>query len=474
MKLKKINDFLFEIPKQDNMLVPARIYTTEKMLSIIRDDESLIQIKNVATLPGIEKYSIAMPDIHEGYGFPIGGVAAVNTKDGFISPGGVGYDINCGVRLLTTDLKYDDIKNSLENILYKLYSSIPCGVGSKNAIKKLSHKDFKKMLKKGAKWAVEQGYGNEQDLKFTENQGCISNFGWEIVSERAIDRGREQLGTLGSGNHFLEIQKVEKIFNNEFANIFGLEKDQIVILFHTGSRGFGYQVCDDFLKIMRKKMNKYGYSPPDKQLIAMPFYSEEGQNYFNCMNAAANFAWTNRQIIKGLIEKTIIKSLKISPKDLNLRQIYDVCHNIAKIEFYDEKEFLVHRKGATRSFPPNSDDIPNCYKKIGQPVIIPGDMGTASYLLTGTEKAYKETFGSTCHGAGRVLSRKKALKKSNSSEVLNRLEKKGIIVLAKNKRTIVEEMPEAYKDIDDVINVVQNSGISNTVAKFIPLGVIKG
>ena len=474
MNLKKISDYIYEIEKQGQMIVPGRIYSSKKLLEKVKEDNSLKQVKNVATLPGIEKYSIAMPDIHEGYGFPIGGVAAVNTKDGYISPGGVGYDINCGVRLIRTNLAYKEISNKVRDLLAFLYSHIPTGVGSKNAIPKLTEKEFKNVLKKGAKWAVENGYGDEEDLHFTENKGCIKIIDFKGISSRAIDRGRIQLGTLGSGNHFLEIDCVDEIFNYELAEVVGLEKGQIVILFHTGSRGFGHQVCDDALILMRHSKNKYPYIPPDNQLISAPFYSDEGQKYFNAMNAAANFAWANRQIIKGIIEDCIMKYLKISKKSLGLHQIYDVCHNIAKLEYYNNKELLVHRKGATRAFGPNNPEIPDEYKKMGQPIIIPGDMGTCSYLLAGTEKAENETFASTCHGAGRILSRKKALKMYKKENIFDRLNKNGIFLMAKDKRTVAEEVPEAYKDINEVIKVVTKVGIARKIARFKPIAVMKG
>ena len=474
MNLKKIDDYIYEIEKHGDMLVPGRVYSSKKLIEKVKEDNSLKQVKNVATLPGIEKYSIAMPDIHEGYGFPIGGVAAVNTKDGYISPGGVGYDINCGVRLLKTELFFNEVSDRIRDLLAYLYSHIPSGVGSKNAIPKLSEKEFKNVLKKGAKWAVERGFGNEEDLEYTENKGCIKVKDFKGISDRAIERGQIQLGTLGSGNHFLEIDVVDEIFDDNIAKIFGLEKGQIVILFHTGSRGFGHQVCDDSLIVMRHNKNKFSYIPPDNQLISAPFYSEEGQKYFNAMNAAANFAWANRQIIKGIVEDCLIKFFKISKRALGLVQIYDVSHNIAKIEYYNEKELLVHRKGATRAFGTDNNELPEKYKKTGQPVIIPGDMGTSSYLLTGTKKAENETFGSTCHGAGRILSRKKALKMYKKENIFEKLYKNGIFLMAKDKRTVAEEVPEAYKNIDEVIKVVSETGLAKKIVRFKPVAVMKG
>ena len=470
MELFKIDKNIWEIPKTGNMLVPGRVYASKVILDAVKGDESLKQVKNVATIPGIIKYSIAMPDIHEGYGFPIGGVAAMDKSNGFISPGGVGYDINCGVRLLRTDLFINDINDKLFEIGNAIFNAVPSGIGSKNAISTVSKKELKEVTLKGARWAVEKGYGSFEDLNLTEDNGCIENNGFEFISERAMERGRKQLGTLGSGNHFIEIQIVDEIFSYKDAEKFSLEKGMVAIMLHTGSRGFGYQVCDDFLNIMRRNHNKFGYTPPDAQLIAVPFQSRYGKEYFNAMNAAANYAWANRQIIKGLIEDAILKIVKISPRYLNLEQIYDVSHNIAKVE----NNLLIHRKGATRALPPGNKLLPEKYREIGQPIIIPGDMGTASYLLIATSKTYNETFSSTCHGAGRTLSRRKALKRFKSNDVLERLEQKGIIVLAKNKRTIVEEVPDAYKDVEEVVNVVDQCRLVKKVARFKPIAVIKG
>jgi tRNA-splicing ligase RtcB len=469
MELLKIDNNIYEIPKSGNMLVPGRIYADKNILDTVKNDESLKQIKNVATLPGIYKYSLAMPDIHEGYGFPIGGVAAVDKKSGYISPGGVGYDINCGVRLLRTGLFFNEIKDKISDIAATIFTSVPSGVGSKNKIFSLSKKELKKVILKGAKWAVEKGFGTEEDIEYTEDNGAIENEGFEFISERALERGKNQLGTLGSGNHFIELQIVDKIFNREKASVFGIEKNMVMILFHTGSRGFGYQICDDFLRLIRNNQHKFNYNPPDKQLIACPFESELGYKYFNAMNAAANYAWANRQVIKGIIEESLIKTLKLSYNYLKLNQIYDVCHNIAKIE----GKYIIHRKGATRALPPKSENIPEKYRNIGQPVIVPGDMGTGSYLLVATDKS-EQTFASSCHGAGRTLSRKKASKKFNANSVVEELEKKGIIIFAKSKRTIVEEVPDAYKDIDNVVNVVAQCGILEKVARFKPIAVIKG
>ncbi len=470
MEIIKISENIWEIPKTGNMLVPGRIYASDSLMLKIREDQSLQQVRNVATLPGICNYSLAMPDIHEGYGFPIGGVAAVDKRDGYISPGGVGYDINCGVRLLKTNLFFNDVKVKIKDIAVHIFNAVPSGVGSKNAIKSISLKEFEKVLKKGAKWSVNNGYGTNEDIELTEERGCVENEGIEFISKRAVERGISQLGTLGSGNHFIEIDIADKIYDKHLCETLGIEKDMLLIMFHTGSRGFGYQVCDDFLNRIRKAKSKFQYSPPDTQLLACPFNSEEGIGYFNAMNAAANFAWANRQIIKELIERAIMNALNISPKSLGLSQIYDVSHNIAKIE----SDFIIHRKGAINAKPPFSKDLPSVYKRTGQPVIIPGDMCTGSYLLFPTEKVATETFSSACHGAGRALSRRKALKKFNANEIVLSMEKSGITVLAKSKRTIAEEVPEAYKNIDDVIMVMENCGLLKKAVRLKPVAVIKG
>ncbi len=473
MQLSKISDFLWEIPKHDQMLVSGKIYASEPLLKSIKEDRSLLQVKNVATLPGIVCSSIAMPDIHEGYGFPIGGVAAVDIEDGYISPGGVGYDINCGVRLLRTNLFYNDIKNELSSLMANLYNNIPSGLGSKHAIKNITAKEFSKVLKGGAQWAVEYGYGSNIDLEYTENNGCIENDSEKFLSQRAIERGREQLGTLGSGNHFLEIQVVDEIFDFDIAAAFNITYGQVMVMIHTGSRGFGYQVCDDFLKIMRKDISKYRYTPIDRELIALPFKSETAQRYFNCMNAAANYAWANRQIIKSLTEDNLMKTFALTPRELGFYQIFDISHNIAKIETHNGQKVLVHRKGATKALGPYSDSIPDKYSKIGQPIILPGDMGRASYLLVGTGKE-SGTFLSCSHGAGRNFSRKKALSTLNSQEILGKLKDKGIHILAASSKTLAEELPEAYKNIDDVVDVICFHNIAKKVAKLRPIGVIKG
>lgn len=479
-ELNKVTDYLWEVPKQGNMLVPGRIYTTKKMLEgTLQNDEAIKQVVNVAHLPGIQKYSLAMPDIHWGYGFPIGGVAATDINEGVISPGGVGYDINCGVRLAGTSLNFfDEVKPKIDKLIENLFKDIPTGVGAGGAIRKLSPKEIKEILIKGSQWAVEQGFGDERDIEFTEENGKLTDAEPDIVSSRAIERGQDQAGTLGSGNHFLEIDIVDEIYDDNAAEVFGLFKGQMVVLIHTGSRGLGYQVCDDYLKVLVKAEKKYNFNLPDKQLACAPIQSQEGKDYLGAMCGAANFAWNNRQIIMHLAKKSLLKTFNISEAELNFNLIYDVCHNIAKIEKHnidDEmKEVCVHRKGATRAFPPGSDLIPAKYRKIGQPVLIPGDMGRYSFISLGNLRAMEETFGSSCHGAGRIQSRTKALKMGKGKNLIDELRRQGITIQAKGYKTIAEEMPYAYKDVSDVVDIMHYAGISTKVAKIKPVGVIKG
>lgn len=479
IELNRIGDNLWEIPKTGEMRVPGRIYISQKMLeSQLSEDEALKQVVNVAHLPGIEKYSLAMPDIHWGYGFPIGGVAATNLDDGVISPGGVGYDINCGVRLATTSLIFGDIQNKLQNLINKLFQNIPTGVGASGAIKKLSKTDLKNVLLKGSIWALENNLGSQNDIVFTEENGTLRGADFSVISERALERGADQLGTLGSGNHFLEVDVVDEIYDQNAAEVLGLFLNQIVVQIHTGSRGLGYQICDDFLKVLQSASKKYGFNLPDKQLACAPIKSQEGQDYLSAMQAAANFAWNNRQVIMHLAKKSFLDTFNISEESLKFHLVYDVCHNIAKIEkhFIDnkEKQVCVHRKGATRAFAPGSNQIPTKYKHIGQPVLIPGDMGRYSFVALGTQKAMDETFGSSCHGAGRNLSRHKAMKIAKGRNLLEELKEKGIVIQAKGFKTIAEEMPEAYKDVASVVDVMHKEGITKKIAKLRPIGVIKG
>ena len=479
VELKQLRENLWEIPASGEMKVPGRIYISKKMIQAnLHEDEALKQVMNVAHLPGIQSYSLAMPDIHWGYGFPIGGIAATDVKDGVISPGGVGYDINCGVRLATTSLDYTFVKSKIEKLVSNLFNNIPTGVGSSGAIKKLSSQDMEKVLQKGSAWAVENDLGDNSDIEFTEESGTLKNADTGAVSNRAIERGITQVGTLGSGNHFLEVDIVDEIYNENAASVMGLFKRQVIILIHTGSRGLGYQVCDDYLGRIMGSGKSYNFSLPDKQLACAPINSPEGEDYFAAMNSAANFAWNNRQVIMHLAKKSFKETFGMKDSELEFKLVYDVCHNIAKIEEHNidgkMKKVCVHRKGATRAFPPGSKMIPDKYKEIGQPVLIPGDMGRYSFIAVGTEKAMEETFGSSCHGAGRNLSRRKALKAAKGRDLIEELKKRGIVIQAKGYKTIAEEMPLAYKDVSEVVDVMHNEGITKKVAKLKPVGVIKG
>jgi len=475
--LEKIDDYRWMIPPFGGMRVPGMIYGSEKLIKEIGADKSPQQVANVAHLPGIVKYSLAMPDMHWGYGFPIGGVAAFDMDEGVISPGGVGYDINCGCRLMVTNLKFGDIKDHVHDLVSALFRDIPSGVGSKGSLK-LTAKEQKKVLLEGASWAVKQGYGLPDDIESAEDGGVMEGADPERVSDRALERGREQLGTLGSGNHFLEIEIVDEIFDERAAAVFGLEKGGVAVFIHSGSRGFGYQVCDDYLARMVKHVDKLGISLPDRQLACAYLNSNEGKDYLAAMACAANYAWANRQVLMHLTRETFERTLGMSPADIGMRLLYDVCHNIAKIEKFpiDGKdiELCVHRKGATRAFPAGHAALPEKYLKVGQPVLIPGDMGTGSYVMLGTEKALAETFGSACHGAGRVMSRTRATKASRGRSVRKEMEEKGIVVIASGRGTLREEIPEAYKNIDDVVDVVHRSGLSSKVARLRAIGCIKG
>lgn len=477
--LEKIDDYHFRIPKsyRSEMRTEGIIFTDEELLKSIREDQAPEQIANVATLPGIAGNSLAMPDIHWGYGFPIGGVAATHLEEGIISPGGVGYDINCGVRLLRSDLQLKDIQDKIPRLVDSLFVNIPSGVGSKGKIR-ISQKELDEVLNIGAKWAVDKGLGWSEDLEFTEEGGRLKGADPTLVSERAKKRGLPQLGTLGSGNHFLEIQLVEEIYDSKIASAFGIFKGQIVIMIHSGSRGLGYQVCDDYLKVMKGAIEKYNIKLPDRQLACAPVNSEEGKNYFAAMACAANYAWANRQCIIHWTREAIGKVLNVAPPRLGMRQIYDVAHNIAKFEEHiisgKKVRLCVHRKGATRSFPSHHPDIPQAYYEVGQPVLIPGDMGRNSYILVGTERAMKESFGSTCHGAGRLMSRTAAKRAINDQELRKELDKKGIFVRAATGGVLSEEAPLAYKDVNKVVEICQGAGISLKVAKMRPLGCAKG
>lgn len=477
MRLTKIDDYRWELPREGDMRVPGLIYASESMLPKILSDKATQQIANVATLPGIVGRSLAMPDCHWGYGFPVGGVAATDIKDGVISPGGIGFDISCGIRLVRTDLNTDQIKTRLEKLMDTLFHSVPSGVGSTGKIN-LKTNQMHQVFSKGALWAIEQGYGWPEDAQTIEDGGRLDGADPEIVSSRAIERGSDQLGTLGSGNHFLEVQWVDEIYDQKTASVFGLFPNQIVILIHTGSRGCGYQICDDFLKVMQRASEKYQIRLPDRQLCSAPINSPEGKNYFAAMCAGANFARANRQAITHWTREAFAKIFGKNSRELGMSVVYDVCHNIGKIEEHEvnghKTKVCVHRKGATRAFPAGHPEVPKKYRSVGQPVLVPGSMGTASYVLVGTEKALKETFGTTAHGAGRAMSRVQASKKIGGRQLEQDLKKQGILVRTDSYKGLAEEAPFAYKDVSEVVDVCDRSGISKKVARLRPLGVVKG
>ena len=475
--MKKLDENRWLIEPTGSMKVPGILYASERLLQDMAGDQSPQQVANVAHLPGIVKYSLAMPDMHWGYGFPIGGVAAFDMASGIVSPGGVGYDINCGCRMMTTKLHLDEIRNRMPELVTALFQNIPSGVGSTGPLK-LSPKDSRKVLIEGAKWTVEQGYGTQEDLETTEDRGVMAGADPEKISNRAMERGRQQLGTLGSGNHFLEIEVVEEIFDPVAAAAFGLEQDQVAVMIHSGSRGLGYQVCDDYLARMVKHMGKMGLNLPDRQLACAYLDSQAGRDYLAAMACAANYAWANRQMLMHWTRETFEAALHKTPRELGMRLLYDVCHNIAKIETLPVDgtpvTLCVHRKGATRAYPPVHAAVPERYRKVAQSVLIPGDMGTGSYVLAGTDRAYEETFGSTCHGAGRVMSRAQATKMSQGRVVHRDMADRGVIVMASGRGTLREEIPEAYKNLDEVVAVVHRAGISKKVARLRALGCIKG
>ncbi len=479
IKLEKIDEYQWLIPKTGPMRVPGLIFSNALLIKSVQEDQSLTQVANVATLPGIVGHSLAMPDIHWGYGFPIGGVAAFDLDEGIVSPGGVGYDINCGCRLMTTLLPAHEIRPRIRELVSALFGSIPAGVGSTGAVR-LTKTEEAKVAVEGAAWAVKKGFGSPQDLERTEDNGAMEGADPSVLSERVIKRGRDQLGTLGSGNHFLEIQVVDQIYDPAKARAYGLFEGQVTVLIHSGSRGFGHQICDDFLKEMSRSTHegRYPFDLPDRQLACAPVRSDHGRRYLAAMACAANYAWANRQILMHLAHEVLMRALSISPKELGMALLYDVCHNIAKKEQYtidgDPAMLCVHRKGATRALPSGHPLLPEIYRGVGQPVLIPGDMGTYSYVLAGAEKAMVRSFGSTCHGAGRVLSRTQATKKAKGRAIHRELEDKGIYVQSRGKRTLKEEMPEAYKDISQIVDVVHGAGLALKVARLRPLGVIKG
>lgn len=479
--LERMDDYRWRIPKlfRSDMRVPGIVYASQNLLNDITKDKALEQVINVATLPGIVKASLAMPDIHWGYGFPIGGVAATDVeKGGVVSPGGVGFDINCGIRMVRTNLSVDDVRPKLKELVMALFSDVPAGVGSKGDISIPEHEE-RELLVEGSRWVIKKkGYGRIEDLESTESNGAIPGADPAAVSSRAYERGKRQSGTLGSGNHFMEVQEVEEIFDENIAAFFNLKVGSIVLMIHSGSRGLGYQVCDDYARDMIRLLPKYGITVPDRQLACVPADSDDGKKYLGAMRCAANYAWANRQCLMHIARRVFERVFNKSERDLGMDLIYDVAHNIAKMEKYKidgiEKLLCVHRKGATRAFGPGNPELPAKFQKIGQPVIIPGDMGRNSYLLVGTKKAEEETFGSTCHGAGRVLSRGEAIRRLKGRHLASELESKGIIVKSSGREIISEEAPEAYKDINEVVRVVDAVGIAKKVCKMRPMGVIKG
>jgi len=475
---EKIGEFKWRIPKKGAMRVDGIVYTSEALLRDLAEDPALQQVANVACLPGIVKHSIAMPDIHWGYGFPIGGVAAFRMEDGVVSPGGVGYDINCGVRLLRSDISLEEARPKSKSLVTALFQNIPTGVGSHRKDLRLGFDEMKKMVREGARWAVSRGFGAPEEIGHIEENGTLPQADPEEVSQRAYERGRDQLGTLGSGNHFVEVGYVEEIFDEEAASVFGLRKNFITVIVHTGSRGFGYQICDDYLRVMDSAVRKYGIEIPDRQLACAPLNSPEGRRYLGAMACGANFAFNNRQLITHWVRETFEKVFQTGPAGHGLRTVYDVCHNVAKIEKHrvngEEAALCIHRKGATRAFPPGHESVPEDYRALGQPILVPGDMGRCSYVLAGTEGAYEETFGTTCHGAGRVMSRHQAKKAARGRSIVKELEARGIEIMADGYDTIAEEMSDAYKDVSDVVEVVHRAGIGRKVARLKPIGVIKG
>lgn len=472
--IKKVSKYVWEVPKQGNMKVPVRIFASEKLLEKIKEDGSIEQGMNVASLPGIQGKAIMLADAHRGYGASIGCVAGINAENGFISPGMIGFDINCGVRLLTTNLEHDQVEEKIQPLLDSLFQNVPAGVGGKS-IFKLTKEELDEVLNKGVGWAVEKGYATKEDKEHCEEVGRLKQAGSSKISDKAKDRGKHQLGTLGSGNHFLEIQTIDEIYDKKIAETFGIKKKgQVVVMIHTGSRGLGHQTCSDYLRRMEKEHPEIIAELPDKDLAYAKIGTQTADDYFKAMCASANFAWTNRQLITYQVRKSF---KEIFPNS-ELKLVYDVCHNIAKIEEYEvdgkKKRLIIHRKGATRAFGPGREEVPKDYSNVGQPIIIPGSMGTASYVLIGTEKAREETFCSTVHGAGRNLSRHRALKEFRGEKIRDDLEKRHIYLRAKSWKGVAEEAPLAYKDIDEVVKVSHEVGIGNLVARLVPLACVKG
>ena len=476
-RLQPLDSFRYEIPREGDMRVPGLVYASAAMIDDIAKDASLQQVANVAHLPGIVGHSLAMPDVHWGYGFPIGGVAAFDEHEGVLSPGGVGYDINCGVRLLRSDIDVEDVRERLEALSIALYRAVPGGLG-RGSHRKLKPRELEQVMERGAHWAVDEGYGVPEDLEVIEEGGCFPGADPAKVSERARTRGLPQLGSLGSGNHFCELGYVAEIFDETAAAAFGLRLGSVTLMIHSGSRGFGHQICEDSLRRMLEASARYGIELPDRQLCAAPLGSPEAAAYFAAMACAVNFAFANRQMMTAFARQAIAEHLGSSEEELGLQVVYDVCHNIAKWEEHEvdgkRRRLCVHRKGATRAFGPGHPQVPEAYRAVGQPVLVPGDMGRYSYVLVGTERAMQETFGSSCHGAGRKLSRNAAKRQARHRPVFQELRERGVFVQAESKATVVEEIPEAYKDVADVVDVMHGAGIARKVAKLVPLAVIKG
>ncbi|MFB1006046.1 MAG: RtcB family protein [Nitrosopumilus sp.] len=476
---KKIGENQYQIDADPNtgMNVPVRIYADEPLLQKMLSDRTIMQARNVASIPGFVSHSVVLPSGHEVYGFPVGGVAAMDAEEGMISPGGVGYDINCGVRLLRSNLTEQTVRSKLKDLVNDLFSSIPSGVGSKGAVR-LTNSELDEVLVNGVNWAIDHGYGSSNDSDVCEENGKIPGADPNKVSDKARKRGAPQLGSLGSGNHFLEIQKVAEIHDEEAANRMGIKEGTITVLIHCGSRGFGHQVCSDYLRVAEQAMEKYNIHLPDRELACVPNNSEEGESYRKAMFAALNFAWSNRQMITHWTRKSFERVFNQTESDLDMKLVYDVAHNIAKVEKHKvdgkERKLVVHRKGATRAFPSNRDEIPSKYRDLGQPVLVPGSMGTSSWILLGKPNSMDLSFGSTAHGAGRTMSRSKARRNYTEEYVKKSLNDKGIFIKALTRDGVVEETPEAYKDVDAVVNVSHNLGIASKVAKLVPIGVIKG
>lgn len=479
MKIEQVGPYLWRIPPdaKPGMRVPGLILADESLMVQIRRDASLEQVANAATLPGIVKASLAMPDIHQGYGLPVGGVVATDEETGVVSPGGVGYDINCGVRLLRTNLRAEDMLPRLREIVDGLFETIPAGVGSRGRTR-LSAGDEKRVVEAGARWGVEHGFGDREDLARIESYGCLAGADPDAVSPKAYERGKHQLGTLGSGNHFVEIQVVEEVHDERAAAMLGLFAGHVTVMIHTGSRGFGHQVCTDYLRRLEGAQRRFGIWLPDRQLACAPLDSPEARDYLGAMRAAANFAFANRQCLAHWCREVFMRVCSISPSALGMSLVYDVAHNIAKTEEHvvdgRPRRLVVHRKGATRAFPPGHPELVEAFRDVGQPVLIPGDMGRNSYVLVGTEASMRETFGSTCHGAGRLMSRTAAVRAARGRQISRELEARGVLARATGRDALEEEMPEAYKDVNDVVRVVEGFGISRRVVRLRPIGVIKG